>query len=256
MPLTSLMPVWPRLRQVEAEEGVVTVLFQVAEADDAVDVVTVELAVAVGAGRGREFGALVVVLGDEVDHAGDRVRAVHGRGAILEHFDAGDGRHRNAVQVVDGRLALVRVGVGGGGDAAAVQQDQGRRGTEVAQRCGRHAFREAVVVEGVVRGTRAEGRDRVQQFGDGVGAGGGDFLGGHHGDRRGIFLVGALDVGTGHEDLLDRLFSLGEDETGAARVRATARTLCFTASCLVKISPMLSTGSSKSSWDSLGSFFI
>src|SRR5205085_6167741 len=68
--------------------------------------------------------------GDEVDHAADRVRAVNGRGAVLQDLDPLDRGERDLVDV-DGRaLEAMR------GDAAAVQQHE-RRGAALAAKVGR-----------------------------------------------------------------------------------------------------------------------
>ncbi len=70
------------------------------------------------------FGAVEVLAGDHVDHAGDGVRTVDGRGAVLQDFDALDGRHRD--------LAQVLVAARGGAQALAVHQHQGAVGAQVA----------------------------------------------------------------------------------------------------------------------------
>src|SRR5690606_9502242 len=86
------------------------------------------LALAVGIdARGGVVGeadlrALEVALGDHVDHAGHRVGAVHGRGAVGQHFHAFDGGGGNRVDVDElgletRRRAVVR-------QATAIQQHQ------------------------------------------------------------------------------------------------------------------------------------
>src|SRR5690606_7946282 len=101
------------------------------------------------------FGTVVVVAGDDVDHAGDRVGTVAGGGAILQHFDALDDRGRDGVQVDRAAEA--------GDPATTVDQHQGARVAEVAQRNGRGAV--TAVVERAVDG-RASGRNAVQHLGD------------------------------------------------------------------------------------------
>ncbi len=76
---------------------------------------------------GVELHALEVLLHDEVDDAADRVRAVHGRGAAGQDFDALDHRGRNLVEV--GR----RVGDAAVGHAATVDEHQGAGRAEAAQ---------------------------------------------------------------------------------------------------------------------------
>src|SRR5690606_21948171 len=63
--------------------------------------------------------------GDDVDHAGDRVRTVDRGSAVLEDVDALDRRGRDLAQVLEAG--------GVGTQATAVDQDQGARGTQVAQ---------------------------------------------------------------------------------------------------------------------------
>ena len=71
-----------------------------------------------------DFAALEILAQDDVDHAGDGVGTVDGRGAILEDFDALDGGGGNGVDV--GEVLLGAVGQAVFGDALAVDQDQGR----------------------------------------------------------------------------------------------------------------------------------
>ena len=76
------------------------------------------------------FDAFDLLARDDVDHAGDGVRAVDGRGTVFQHFDALDDAHRNGVEIR------------GAGDAGrgrfvdpadAVDQHQHALGAEVAQ---------------------------------------------------------------------------------------------------------------------------
>src|SRR5690606_22327369 len=78
-------------------------------------------------GEYRGFHALVVLAGDEVDDTADGVGAVHGRGAVAQHLDPVDRGERGRAEVH--RAALEAVG----GDAAAVEQHQGRVGALPAQ---------------------------------------------------------------------------------------------------------------------------
>ena len=67
------------------------------------------LAVVILAASDLEAAAFAVILEDHVDGAGDRVGAVDGGGAILQHFDAGYGIWRNEVDAGCGRT-LERTG--------------------------------------------------------------------------------------------------------------------------------------------------
>ncbi|MNU73635.1 hypothetical protein D3C71_631210 [compost metagenome] len=92
------------------------------------------------------FATVEVLAGDDVDHAGDGVRAVQRRGAIGQHFHAFDDRRRNRGQV----------GVTAGADAhaAAVDQHQAAFRAEVAQ-ADIHA---AEIARGAQRGRTAQAR--------------------------------------------------------------------------------------------------
>ncbi len=59
----------------------------------------------------RHLAALVRVLQHDVDHAGDRIRAVLRAGAVAQHLDALDRADRNAVEV-DRARALAELGFG------------------------------------------------------------------------------------------------------------------------------------------------
>ena len=92
------------------------------------------------------------------------------RGAVLQDFDALDGLERNRVQVDVGVVAVIvdrEVG-----RTQAVDQHQGRRNAQAAQRDGRAAGAEAALEAGADR-AGAVGRDRA----DGVGGGGDAGLG-------------------------------------------------------------------------------
>ena len=70
-------------------------------------------------------------LEDEVDHAGHRIGAVHGRGAAGEHFDSIDHAERDVADVGEIAAAIERQREVG--NAAAVDQHQGVIGAEAAQ---------------------------------------------------------------------------------------------------------------------------
>src|SRR5690606_36496430 len=88
------------------------------------------------------------------DHAGDGVGTVDGRGAILQDLDALDDRRRDRVEVDRAAQRL--------DPATAVDEDQGARGAEVAQRDLGRAV--TAVVEGAVDAGAVRGNAR-QDFG-------------------------------------------------------------------------------------------
>jgi hypothetical protein len=183
------------LLYVEHAEHVETVALQAARARaDAGGALACAALLGTGAGGGQ-VDARVVLARDEVDHAADRIGAVDGRRAVLEHLDALDGAGRDVVQVDAGVVAR-RCEVG---KAAAVQQDQRGRHADAAQVGAVHAAlaRGAVGDAGAVRQRRRVGADVAHQLG---GRGGAhlvhvfarDYL-----HRQGRLAVDALDRGTG-----------------------------------------------------------
>lgn len=125
----------------------------------------------------RDLRTVETATGDDVDHTGNRIRAVQRRGAVFEHFDALDDRQRNGVEI--GRRA--HAGRGGFIDPAnAIHQHQHALGTEMAQihlrRAGTHATaigRKAEVARRIELGIeRRTGRgELLQHFADGGQAG-------------------------------------------------------------------------------------
>src|SRR6185437_15303053 len=95
---------------------------------------------------------------DEVDDAGDSVRAVHRGGAAAEDFHALDQRGRDVGDV--GEVAVAAVGLGVVGDAPAVHQHQRVVGTKPAQVHRLRAGRETVGVLIVVECTQVLGQGR------------------------------------------------------------------------------------------------
>ena len=159
-------------------------------------------------GKGLRLQALVVLAQDEVDHAADGVGAVDGRGAVLQHFDPLDRRHRDRVQVDRRTLHAV------GRDAAAIEQDQGGVGALAAQVGARGAVIAALGARGDV-GVRGQVVGTVA-----VDVEGGDQLFGRHDalvfkllarddlDRQRAFLGDALDARAGDFHPLHRRFRL------------------------------------------------
>ena len=83
------------------------------------------------------LGRAHAALEHDVDHAGDGVRAVLRRGAVAQHLDVIDRRHRDRVQIDAGRAAAdaaVQVHQRALVPALAVDQHQHLIGTEPAQR--------------------------------------------------------------------------------------------------------------------------
>src|SRR5262249_29742356 len=87
-------------------------------------------ALAVFAGVAADLHAVESLLGDDVDHTGDSIRAVDRGSAVFENFDVIDDRQRDRIQV--GAAAHAR-----GGrfihPAQTIHQDQRALGLEVAQ---------------------------------------------------------------------------------------------------------------------------
>ena len=78
-----------------------------------------------------------VVLENDVKHAGDGIGAVDGGRAVFEDLDAGDGVDGDHVEIDElggaERGGGAALGEGRGGDAAAVEKDEGGVGAEAAE---------------------------------------------------------------------------------------------------------------------------
>src|SRR5258707_14793065 len=61
----------------------------------------------------RHLQARELFLGDDIDDAGDGIRAIDRRGAVFEHFHLIDDSERQRADVDEGPLAIVRQGIGG-----------------------------------------------------------------------------------------------------------------------------------------------
>lgn len=114
--------------QLQAEHAVEVAPMAAADQLHALVVATAALR---AAGLQAEVHPLVLLLEDDVDDAGDRVRTVNRRGAAAEDLDAVDhhARHVGEVDRVDRAVVRDRVV----GDAMAVDQHQRVVGTESAQ---------------------------------------------------------------------------------------------------------------------------
>ena len=186
-------------------EGIPAILVEVAVAEQqaaAVDVTTAFLGHVDEAG---DLCALVVALGDEVDHAADRVGAVDRRCAVAQHLDALDRGERDGVEV--DRAALQAMG----GDAAPVEQHQRGVGALAAEVGARHAVVAAqgvlhdAGVAGEVVGPVAGDVEVHQQLLGGGDALGIDLLLGDRGDGQRLLDLDALDARTGDGHLVEGL---------------------------------------------------
>ena len=93
-------------------------------------------------------------LGDDVDHARDRVGAIRGRRAIAQHLDPVDDVVGDGVEIDE--VARRVVGQGVIGSAQAVEEHQGRTRRQTAQR-----HRRCATGEGAVGGERVRKRRTV-----------------------------------------------------------------------------------------------
>lgn len=167
-----------------------------AEATGQAHVERLATAFAGGAHAHVDGGAVGLLLQDEVDHAGDRVRTVDGRGTAGQHFDALDHAQRDVGDVGEVAAALERHREVG--DAAAIDQHQRVIRAQAAQ----------VHLLGARREVGAAGRllalrltavlgHRAQHVGHAGEAAGADLLGADHRDRGGAFHLGARNARTG-----------------------------------------------------------
>ena len=141
-------------------------------------------------------GAIDLLLQDEVDHPGDRVRAVDRRGAAGQHFDALDHPDRDVGDIGEVAAALERHREIG--DAAAVDQHQRVVGAEAAQVDLLRAGREISAAGGLLAlGLTAVLGHRPQHVGHAGEAAGLDLLGGDDGHGRRPFYLRAWNARAG-----------------------------------------------------------
>ncbi|MNK91715.1 hypothetical protein D3C87_1118290 [compost metagenome] len=158
---------------------------------------------------GAQAHAVEVAQGLDVDHPGDGVSAIDGRGAVLQHLDALDHAQRHGVQVDEVAEAALAHAVH---PAMPVDQNQ----DAVAAALG------AAEVAQVDRGSAVGGplgavavqadarrRQLLQQVADRGGAGVLDVLGGQGQHRPNRVSVLALNPRAGDDDLIDRGRGLG-----------------------------------------------
>ncbi|CAN5383448.1 hypothetical protein BH10PSE4_BH10PSE4_37390 [soil metagenome] len=168
---------------------------------------------------GAGLQAVEVLLGDEVDDAGDGVRTVGRRRAVLQHLDPADGRAGDDVGVDN-----AGPGRGQGVDrhAPAVQQHQGALRAQAAQVDRARAFRAlgaTVELVGVAQHAVRD-RQRLEQFHRRGRALLLQVLGADHIDRQRGVLRRAANERTGDDDLFDldgAVLGFGLGLGGAAR---------------------------------------
>ena len=179
----------------QREQHVPAIGLQVAQTANQLGALRAHVALPGLAGAGAHFQALEILPGDDVDHPGHRIGAVHRAGAVLEHLDALHRHQRQGIDVDEG-VRQAAIGEAVVGQAAAVEQDQGVLAAQPAQADAGRAGGPTRVL-GFIGATTGVGRDRAQQLGGGLLAGLGNLLAADHLHRVGGFGVGALDVGTG-----------------------------------------------------------
>ncbi len=177
--------------RLERDVGVLAVGVEAAPARGQASVRGGAVALAADARLGADRGAGDALLQNHVDHAGDGVRTVDRRRAVLEHLDTLDGAHRDRGDVDEVALAVVGHRV----RRHAVAVDEHQRGTDREPAQGHAA---AARGERAGRGLRQRahvvGGDVVQHVGDAGVAGLLDVLGGQHLHRAGRLGVGAAHV--------------------------------------------------------------
>ncbi len=123
----------------------------VAVAPAHLDIIGLAVALLILAVLRRSRPALLVRLGDDVHDAGDCVRTVDRRRAVLQDFDALDHAFRNGVEVDRGRNAAGR---GAGNVAQAIDQHEGPARAQVAQVDFRRSGADAAAVRRVAEVAR------------------------------------------------------------------------------------------------------
>jgi hypothetical protein len=159
--------------------------------------------------RAVDLHPLEALAGDEVDDARDRVGAVRGGGAVLQHFDALDRRSRKQVDVDTGTDCGIRR------HAAAVEQHERAQCAEAAQVDVRRARRlTGAELVGIAEHT-LRSRQRLDQLDHRRRALLLQVVGRDDVDRQRGVLGCAPDVGAGDDDDFD----LGNSGIGAALLR-------------------------------------
>ena len=168
------------------------------------DVIALMVAVACLAELAAQLHPLEMLLGLDVDDAGDGIGAVDRGGAVAQHFDRVDHRDRDVVQIDRVDRALIV----GEREADAVDQDQGAFRAEVAQAEIGGAVA-AVLCTARDAAGEVDRRDLLQDVFDRARLALLDLGRADHRDRIGAGRVAAADARTGHLDRLQGLRRLG-----------------------------------------------
>ncbi len=185
----------------QRQQDVVAVRLQIAVAGDQFGGRSLQPALTGDAVAGAELQTLEILAGDDVGDARHRVRAVDGRGAVLQHLQPLGRDHRQGVQIDEG-VRQAAAGEAVVGHAPPVQQHQGVLLRQAAQADARRARRPAAVLR-LVRAVAGVGRDRTQQVRRGRLARAFQLFASDHLNRVEAFGVGAADVGACHDDIRD-----------------------------------------------------
>ena len=190
--------------RLQAEQGVPAVVGTV-QAGRGAETTTAATTFGVTTQTGADHAAFHVLLQDDVDHAGDGVRAIQRGLATGQDFNALDQLHRNAADVVEHVRTVVQRRIVG--HRAAIDQifDVAGGQTKQAQGFGTLGERSRALV--VLHATGGEAA-LLQHFRHVAEAAGLNVLGRNDGDRNEGFDLGLRDQRTGHGDLVQilRLF--------------------------------------------------
>ncbi|PAV69899.1 hypothetical protein WR25_23229 [Diploscapter pachys] len=183
-----------------ADIGVIALLIEIAGAGGQRQALVGVIATLRNARFDAAGDALERTLGDDVDHARDRVRAIAGRGAVAQHVDALDDVVRDGVEVDEVARTVIRQRIVSG--AQAVEQHQRRVGRQAAQRHRRRTRSEcAIGGERVGQRRAVVRRQRLDARLHGVDAAHVEVLGRDRADRRRAG-IGAADDRAGDDDVV------------------------------------------------------
>ena len=118
-----------------------------ADARIALPLPAIARAVAAGGDAGLVAARRSCAFQNNIDHAGDGIGAVLGRGAVAQHFDMVDGRHGNRIEISwrgTTTQRTLKIQQGAGVPALAIDQHEGFIGREPAQRGRPHDARTVV----------------------------------------------------------------------------------------------------------------
>ncbi len=183
------------------------------EAEAAADLIAVKAGPVGQAHVTLQEAAGDIALEHGVDDARDGIRPVNRRSTVTQHFDPAHAAGRDLVGVrTHDRDQQFGLEAGVQRHAAAVDQQQGVAGAEIAQIDRTDIAADAVLRGGVlfVKRDRARLRDRAEQFVARSRPGVLDRLLVEHGDREHVVDLRALDLGAGdHHAVVRRHFRLG-----------------------------------------------